>query len=484
MLGRRLRPRRGGDGDPARRRRDRARAGAPPALVGGGDCGHRRRGGACQSARFVLLPASSARRPWPDRVARRLAAAPRERLYLVARRRRGHRWSARRHSQPRARARRRRRPPRCAAWQDAPADAAWTVARSPATCCARSTASTRSPTRRHARSWAEWLYFNGRSGDARFYLTFLVGPPRPSGRDARPACGCSSIAAAGMTTLRRQPRRMTDADCWPRAGPHDRTQPRAARGLATDHARSARHGTGAAPTRTGRARGHGEIVARGAAAAGRCRRFEISGARGWLSGLRGAGDVGRARRRPSRRRRRGSRSTAAPAITITTGASGKACRGSGDRCSTAGSPSSTGACFPPPDAADPDRIPGFLAALGPDGPLGYATDVTIDETNDPGTAGPPHRGARPRARPRPRHAADRRGCRRHPSAARSFGADMDFLQLRVRYTVSGKAGDRAIQFEAPGSAETFRGRLVLARLFTKLHVPDKPRKGARPTFSS
>ena len=25
-------------------------------------------------------------------------------------------------------------------------------------------------------SWAEWLYFNGRAGDARFYLTFMVGP--------------------------------------------------------------------------------------------------------------------------------------------------------------------------------------------------------------------------------------------------------------------------------------------------------------------
>ena len=36
---------------------------------------------------------------------------------------------------------------------------------------------------------------------------------------------------------------------------------------------------------------------------------------------------------------------------------------------------------------------------------------------------------------------------------------MDFLQLRVRYKVSGKAGDQPIQFEAPGSAETFRGQL-------------------------
>ena len=26
-------------------------------------------------------------------------------------------------------------------------------------------------------------------------------------------------------------------------------------------------------------------------------------------------------------------------------------------------------------------MPGFLIALGPDGPVGYATDVTIEETN-------------------------------------------------------------------------------------------------------
>src|SRR6185503_7752443 len=45
---------------------------------------------------------------------------------------------------------------------------------------------------------------------------------------------------------------------------------------------------------------------------------------------------------------------------------------------------------PPPDAADPERVPGFLAALGPDGPIGYATDVSITETNDPATGRPRH----------------------------------------------------------------------------------------------
>ena len=38
---------------------------------------------------------------------------------------------------------------------------------------------------------------------------------------------------------------------------------------------------------------------------------------------------------------------------------------------------------------------------------------------------------------------------------------MNFLQMRGQYTVSGMAGNRAIEFTAPGSAETFRGNLPL-----------------------
>ena len=34
---------------------------------------------------------------------------------------------------------------------------------------------------------------------------------------------------------------------------------------------------------------------------------------------------------------------------------------------------------------------------------------------------------------------------------------VDFLQMRGTYTVRGRAGDREIDFSAPGSAETFRG---------------------------
>jgi hypothetical protein len=39
-----------------------------------------------------------------------------------------------------------------------------------------------------------------------------------------------------------------------------------------------------------------------------------------------------------------------------------------------------------------------------------------------------------------------------------FGAGLDFLQLRAKYAVSGQAGGRTVNFTAPGSAETFRGR--------------------------
>jgi hypothetical protein len=39
-----------------------------------------------------------------------------------------------------------------------------------------------------------------------------------------------------------------------------------------------------------------------------------------------------------------------------------------------------------------------------------------------------------------------------------IGGAADFLQLRARYDVHGRAGDRRFDFEAPGAAETFRGR--------------------------
>jgi hypothetical protein len=38
------------------------------------------------------------------------------------------------------------------------------------------------------------------------------------------------------------------------------------------------------------------------------------------------------------------------------------------------------------------------------------------------------------------------------------GPALDFLQLAGQYTVTGKVGDRALDFTARGAAETFRPR--------------------------
>ena len=67
------------------------------------------------------------------------------------------------------------------AWVDAAADADWT-APDPADLLRSIDGFRRVPdVPARAASWAEWLYFNGRSSDARFYLTFMTGPRTKSG---------------------------------------------------------------------------------------------------------------------------------------------------------------------------------------------------------------------------------------------------------------------------------------------------------------
>jgi hypothetical protein len=118
-----------------------------------------------------------------------------------------------------------------------------------------------------------------------------------------------------------------------------------------------------------------------------------------------------------------------------------------------------GRVYPPADAADASRIPGFLAALGPDGPLGYATNVSIEETNDPSSGRPTRivvRGEGDGLALTMSLAVGQETSTRMREGL--FGGGLDFLQLRAQYDVAGKIGDREIRFTAPGSAETFRGK--------------------------
>jgi hypothetical protein len=118
-----------------------------------------------------------------------------------------------------------------------------------------------------------------------------------------------------------------------------------------------------------------------------------------------------------------------------------------------------GRVFPPPNAADASRIPGFIGVLGPDGPLGYATNVSITETDD--DRGEPRtilvRGRGTSLDVELRFDVESAVTTR-AGASGTLSSGLDFLQMRGNYSVTGQIGARAISFSAPGSAETFRGR--------------------------
>jgi hypothetical protein len=116
-----------------------------------------------------------------------------------------------------------------------------------------------------------------------------------------------------------------------------------------------------------------------------------------------------------------------------------------------------GRVLPPPDAADPERSPGVLIALGPDGPVGYSTRVSIEETDDPVTHRPRRIVVQGRG-PSLDLTLDLAVESAIVNRGRTLGSGSDFLQLHARYHVTGRAGGQRIDFTEEGAAETFRGR--------------------------
>jgi hypothetical protein len=304
-----------------------------------------------------------------------------------------------------------------------------------------------------ASSWAEWLYFNGRSGENRFYLTFMVGAARADGR--RPAGvrlqlehggGRSSFSETGAITedeVRRAPDLAVSGSSVRLEGMRYR--------LTIDLPEDGRPAG-----RSGR-RARGELLID--ALPGRSLPpFAIRGTAGWVSGyvvpvmsgsLAGTLDLGGER-------------------LAFDGGSGYHDHNWGfwervtwqwGQVEREGLSFVYGRVNPPPDAADPERTPGFLAALGPQGPLGYATEVAITETSDPRTREPRSirvEGRGPSLSLTMEWRVEQALVTRMPAGA--MGGGMDFFQMRARCRVKGEAGGRAIDFEAPGSTETFRGR--------------------------
>lgn len=343
-------------------------------------------------------------------------------------------------------------------WRDTPADIAWTTQTPDATL--------RFVDRFHpvpdasawADSWAEWLYFNGRAGEALLHVTFLVGPAAEAGvRVAQVRVQLDR--GAGMETF-VDTRRITELETL--------RAPDLTIGNSSVRLDGMRYRIRLdVRTEAGRqVRGELTLDASPQAAEPPLRilvpPFEISGAQGWRTGyvvpvvsglLDGTLDVD------------GDRVSLADGVGyhdhnwgFWQGVSWRWGHVQQGRLAVL-----YGRLFPPPEAADPERLGAFLGVLGPEGPLGYTTDVTITETDD--TDGRPQvlsiiaRG--PQLDLRMRFDVESAAITRAGELGAVAG-HLDFFQLRGTYTVTGHAGSRQLQFTAPGTAETFRGQAPAA----------------------
>ena len=298
-----------------------------------------------------------------------------------------------------------------------------------------------------ARSWAEWLYFNGHTADGsvRFYLTFLVGP-------------ASATPGRRVAGVRLQLER-------------NGTMKNYAAGAEIDEAKLLESAPdldiGGSSVRLEGHRYRIQLALPGAngeialdAVAGRSLPpATIRGARGWVSGytapvlsgtVRATLNVG------------GEQVSFENAVGYHDHNWGfwEGVRWQWGQVAQDDVSILYGRVFPPADVADPERVPGFLGVLGPEGPIGFSTNVTIEESGQ--AAGQPDRvvvKARGRAIDVSLTLAVERLTRNAMSMTQpGVGPALDFLQMGGEYTVSGKVGERALDFKARGAAETFRPR--------------------------
>jgi hypothetical protein len=325
-----------------------------------------------------------------------------------------------------------------------------------------------------ASSWAEWLYFNGRTRDGRVrvYLTFLVGPPAETPgrrhatvrfqleRDGR-SRNYSAHAEVDETIV------LANAPDLEIAGNRVRLDGRTYRmTLALDVDRESSvtqllrpaHESSEKEESTTSAVGDGagltgEIVLE-AAPNQSLPPSAIRGAGGWMSGyvvpvLRGA--------------MRGTVRIGEELLSFADAAGyhdhnwgfwegvswqwGQVAHGDLSVV--------YGRIFPPPDVADPARVPGYLAVLGPDGPLAFAAGVTIDDSQ----AGRVNVSAKSRnVDLRMAFAADETVRTAMDLISGPGVKPLNFVQMGGAFRVSGTAAGRSLDFEARGSAETFKPR--------------------------
>jgi hypothetical protein len=333
-----------------------------------------------------------------------------------------------------------------AAWRDTPADVAWTLDTPERMLLQIDRFHPIPDVPEWSSSWAEWLYFNGRANGARFYLTFLVGPR--TGRGGRAAGVRLQIERDGRMSTFTASDELTDAEV--------ERAPNLAIGrsrIRLDGMRYQIHLD--LPDASGR-RAVGDLTL--TASPGKLvPPIEIAGARGWVTGyvvpvMSGALD--------------GTIVVGADRVPLD-GGTGYHDHNWGfwqgvswqwGQLQHEDLSFLYGRVFPPSDAADAERMPGFLGALGPDGPIGYATNVRITETNDDN--GRPMtieiRALGPSVDLTLLFKVAAVETTRMSQGPLANG--VDFLQIRGQYTVTGRVGQRQIDAVAAGTAETFRGQ--------------------------
>jgi hypothetical protein len=299
-----------------------------------------------------------------------------------------------------------------------------------------------------ASSWNEWLYFNGQTGSTRFYLTFFAGPRLTSGK--RMLTVRLQLDRGGEMASYSHASEVTDDELA--SAPDISVGPNSVRLVGSEY--RIRIDLAA---ESGGPRASGDIIVR-AVPGQSLPPFTLRGATGWLMGYVVpvmAGELG------------GAIAIGRDTIDLTGGAGyhdhnwgfWEGVRWEWGQVKGDGLSFVYGRVYPPADAADSARLPGFLVALGPEGPIGYATDVSIDQLDAASSAAPRRIVVIGRSDSLALTfdiAVD------HVTTTGmgmgSFGGGMNFLQMRGEYRVSGSVGERAINFTTPGSAETFRAR--------------------------
>ena len=338
------------------------------------------------------------------------------------------------------------------AWTDAPPDAAWTSPAPGDVLRAMDRFHPIPDVPARAESWAEWLYFNGHAGETRFYLTFLVGPRLESGQ--RAAGVRLQLDRDGRVASYFESAEIDEARLL--ADAPDLTIGRSRVRLEGDRYLITIDLPGTTPSPDS-LRITGDIVLE--AESGRSLPpITIKGTAGWVSGYVVpvmSGTLG------------GALNVAGEVVSLE--------RGTGyhdhnwgywegvswqwGQVQGGGLSVVYGRISPPADAADADRIPGFLAVLGPDGPLGHSTNVSIEETDATATGQPRRIVVQARSRSLDlTMELDIEDVLVSRMDSGPFPSALDFYQLRAIYHVVGRAGDRSFDFTSPGAAETFRGR--------------------------